>query len=91
MSTWVESWPHAGDRGRDVKRLRSVLEMKWLKLLKDLLFGEVKRSIKKSCLDLGLATEQMQVQLYETGTGEGEETGSGEGDRVLLPLSREVK
>lgn len=74
-----------------MKHLRSVLEMKWLKLLQDLLFGEVKRSIKKSCLDLGLATEQMQVQLYETGTGEGEETGSGEGDRVLLPLSREVK
>lgn len=66
-----------------MKRLRSVLEMKWLKLLKDLLFGEVKKSIKASCLDSGLATEQMQVQLYETGTGEREETGRGEGDRVL--------
>ena len=66
-----------------MKRLRPVLEIKWLKLLKDLLFGEVKKSIKTSCLDSGLATEQMQVQLYKTGTGEGEETGRGEGDRVL--------
>ena len=44
-----------------MKRLRSVLEIKWFKLLKDLLFGEVKKSIKTSCLDSGLATEQMQV------------------------------
>ena len=44
-----------------MKRLRSVLEIKWFKLLKDLLFGEVKKSIKTSGLDSGLATEQMQV------------------------------
>ena len=39
----------------------------------------------------GRALESEEREEEEGGTGEGEETGSGEGDRVLLPLSREVK
>ena len=87
MSTWVAwGWSHAATRWRQrqgCEAFEICFGDKWLKLLKDLLFGEVKKSIKTSCLDSGLATEQMQVQLYKTGTGEGEETGRGEGDRVL--------